>query len=95
MSSTISSPDTRSGSIGARVDTSTSSGSAAASTAVVRSSGWAGSSGTYPAPAVSTAYMATSSSVLRGIASATSDSGPTPRPISTRASRLTAAANSP
>ncbi|SLI14721.1 Uncharacterised protein [Mycobacteroides abscessus subsp. abscessus] len=59
-----------------------------------RSAGCAGSTGTYAPPARSTAYIATTSSTPRGMASTTSDSGPTPAAMSSRASRLARADSS-
>ena len=52
-----------------------------------QSTGWAGSSTTEPAPALSVARTATIKSMLRGRYSATRSPRPTPAPASRRASR--------
>ena len=54
----------------------------------MRSAGWFGSTGTNAAPVLATAHTASTDSIDRGSASATTDSGPTPRSISKRASRF-------
>ncbi|BCK58650.1 hypothetical protein NWFMUON74_64220 [Nocardia wallacei] len=53
----------------------------------MRSAGYAGSTGRKAAPARATAHTARTCSIDRGIATATSTSGPAPRAISARASR--------
>src|SRR5574340_578757 len=77
-----------------RLVVSTHTGAAVSSTYVLRSTGWSGSSGTYPPPASSTAQIPTTISIERPIATPTSDSGPTPREIRYRANRLTRASSS-
>ena len=70
-------------------------GAESASMNAFRSSGYAGSTGTYAAPACHTASMAVSSRGDRPITTATSDSGPAPRTASRRAVRSAAAASHP
>ena len=59
-----------------------------------RATGYSGSTGTYPAPALATAHTATNNSTDRGIANATKSSAPTPRPINHRANRDDRSSNS-
>ncbi len=54
----------------------------------MRSAGYSGSTGTYPAPALTTASSETTRSMERGRATATNRSGPAPWSTSSRANRL-------
>ncbi|GAA1327677.1 hypothetical protein GCM10009635_23280 [Actinocatenispora thailandica] len=66
----------------------TTATSAPASSDRIRAGGWSGSTGTYAAPDLSTPSTDTTRSAERSSSSATRSSGPTPRPMSSRASRF-------
>ncbi len=77
-----------------RVSVSTTTGRESASTNRIRSAGYPGSIGTYPAPACTTASIATTASSERGSTTPTRHSGPTPRASNRRASRFTRSVSS-
>ncbi|NQE72428.1 hypothetical protein NG2371_06913 [Nocardia gamkensis] len=61
---------------------------------LMRSVGYVGSTGTYAAPVLAMAQTASTDSTLREIPMATTSPGPTPRSISSLASREDAASSS-